>query len=91
MVDCTMDVAKLLAELRAERARIEEAIIALERLGGMSRRGRKPAWMTDGDGNQESGEAEETTPRKRSFSPEARKRMAEAQRKRWAAARGETE
>jgi hypothetical protein len=43
-----MDVLKMLAELREERARIEEAIIALERMarGQGNRRGRPPAWMT---------------------------------------------
>ncbi len=43
-----MDVIKMLAELRQERAQIEEAIMALERLahGQGKRRGRPPAWMT---------------------------------------------
>ena len=43
-----MDVLKMLAELRQERAAIEEDIIALERLalGHGKRRGRPPAWMT---------------------------------------------
>jgi hypothetical protein len=44
-----MDVSKILAELKAERAQIEEAIVSLERLalGRGKRRGRPPAWMTD--------------------------------------------
>jgi ABC-type transporter Mla subunit MlaD len=44
----TMDVQKMLAELRQEREQIEEAIITLERLarGRGKRRGRPPAWMT---------------------------------------------
>ena len=44
-----MDVAKILAELRAEREQIEEAILSLERLaqGRGKRRGRPPAWMTE--------------------------------------------
>jgi hypothetical protein len=43
----TMDVLKMLAELRHERAQIEEAILTLERLsqGRTKRRGRPPAWM----------------------------------------------
>lgn len=43
-----MDVLKMLAELRQERAHIEEAVITLERLaaGRGRRRGRPPAWMT---------------------------------------------
>jgi hypothetical protein len=43
-----MDVLKMLAELRQERAMIEEAIIVIERLarGGKRPRGRPPAWMS---------------------------------------------
>jgi len=43
-----MDIAKILAELRQERERVEEAIMTLERLatGRGRRRGRPPAWMT---------------------------------------------
>lgn len=46
--EATMDVQKMLAELRQEREQIEEAIITLERLarGRGKRRGRPPAWMT---------------------------------------------
>jgi hypothetical protein len=42
-----MDISKMLAELRQERAQMEEAIIVLERLalGHGKRRGRPPAWM----------------------------------------------
>ena len=42
-----MDVTKILAELKAEREQIEEAIVSLERLarGRGKRRGRPPAWM----------------------------------------------
>ena len=41
-----MDISKIIAELRAERARIDEAIVSLERLSlaGTPRRGRPPAW-----------------------------------------------
>jgi hypothetical protein len=43
-----MDINKMLAELRAERDQLAEAIITLERLalGRGKRRGRPPAWMT---------------------------------------------
>src|SRR5437879_4291754 len=43
-----MDILKMLAELRAEREQVEEAIIVLERLarGRGKRRGRPPKWMT---------------------------------------------
>ena len=43
-----MDINKMLAELRAEREQVEQAIMVLERiaLGRGKRRGRPPAWMT---------------------------------------------
>ncbi len=43
-----MDLTKALAELKDERERIEDAIMALTRLAegrGPKRRGRPPAWM----------------------------------------------
>lgn len=43
-----MDILKMLAELRAEREQIDEAIVVLERMarGRGKRRGRPPKWMT---------------------------------------------
>lgn len=42
-------VTRIIAELRAELAQLEEAIISMERLarGRGSRRGRPPAWIPD--------------------------------------------
>jgi len=44
-----MDIGKMLADLRAERDQIEEAIVTLERLaaGRGKRRGRPPKWITE--------------------------------------------
>ena len=44
-----MDVSKMLAELKAEREQIEEAIASLERLARGRGRGpgRPPNWMSD--------------------------------------------
>jgi hypothetical protein len=45
-----MDVQKILNELYAERARIEDAILALELLregAGKRRRGRPPKWLVE--------------------------------------------
>jgi DNA invertase Pin-like site-specific DNA recombinase len=44
-----MDVTKILAELKAEREQIEEAILSLEQLarGRGRRRGRPPSWMSE--------------------------------------------
>jgi hypothetical protein len=58
-----MDVSKILAELKAEREQIEEAILSLERLarGRGKRRGRPPAWM--------SGSGEPEAPKRRGRPP----------------------
>jgi hypothetical protein len=41
-----MDILKMIAELREERERLDEAIVVLEKLSktGPPRRGRPPAW-----------------------------------------------
>ena len=46
-----MDVNKILAELREERERIDEAIVSLERmaLGRGKRRGRPPKWFKEAE------------------------------------------
>lgn len=82
-----MDFNALLAQLRTEREMIEEAIMVLERLArGGKRRGRPPKWLTE----HKTDTVPETPPepkKKRAISEEARQRMAEAQRRRWAAAK----
>jgi len=82
-----MEILKLIEELRSERAAIEQALAVLERLarGQGKRRGRPPAWLSLAQGSAETGSGVER--KKRALSPEARKRMAEAQKKRWAAYR----
>jgi hypothetical protein len=84
-----MELTKVIAELRAERAAIDEALAALDRIARATpqkRRGRPPAWLAATTGAiPMEGEA----PKKRSLSPEVRKKMAEAQKKRWAAYRKE--
>ena len=46
-----MDVTRILSELRAERAQLEEAVLSLERLarGRGKRRGHPPAWLSNED------------------------------------------
>jgi hypothetical protein len=86
-----MDILKMLAEFRAERQRVEEAILVIERLaiaGGGRRRGRPPKWMSVA--NISSAGAGEPK-KKRNVSLAARKRMAEAQKKRWAAKKKQDE
>lgn len=82
-----MDIAKILAELKAELAAIDEAMVVLQRLayGQGKRRGRPPAWMRAVKASlpAESAKPAKTTS-KRVISPEMRARMAAGQRKRWA-------
>jgi hypothetical protein len=86
----TVGTLQMIAELRAEQRQIDEAILVLERLAagsGGKRRGRPPMWMSAIKAEVSSP----TTPqKKRVMSSAARKRMAEAQKKRWAAKRGQT-
>ena len=59
-----MDILKMLAELRAERDQIEQAIFVVERLAAGARgkrRGRPPKWMSAVQG----GEPEATAPKKK--------------------------
>jgi len=82
-----MDVAKMLEELREERAMLEEAIIALQKIaagGGEDkpRRGRPPKSAA-----VDAPAAAPRSSRKRELSPEGRARIAEAAKRRWAEAR----
>jgi hypothetical protein len=88
--DYVMELTKVIAELRAERAAIDEALAALDRIARAAagkRRGRPPAWMAATAGAIAATPGEPR--KKRSLSPEVRKKMAEAQKKRWAAYRKE--
>jgi hypothetical protein len=83
-----MDLLRMIADLRSEREAIEEALVVLERLAKTrgKRRGRPPVWMTAIRG---AASHEQNAQRTRVLSAETRKRMAEAQKKRWAAYRKE--
>jgi hypothetical protein len=81
-----MDILKMLAELRAERDRLGEAIVVVERLAvgsGSKRRGRPPKWMSTA--KTENAAATEEPRKTRRFSAATRKKMAAAQKRRWAA------
>ena len=79
----------MLAELHAERQQIDQAILVVERLAAGThgkRRGRPPKWMSAVD-NKVVGT---TAPRKkRAVSAATRKRIAAAQKKRWATKRAQ--
>lgn len=73
-----MNITQIVEQLRAERSRLDAAIQALEGAGTSRRgRGRPPR-----SANKPVGGAPR---RKRRMSAAARKRIAEAMRKRWAA------
>jgi hypothetical protein len=65
-----IDVAKILDDLKQEKAQLEQAIITLERLavGRGPRRGRPPAWLT-----------ESTGPRRRGRPPGSKNKISSAQ------------
>ena len=88
-----MDIETVIKELREEQELVDAAIVALERLaaGSGRRRGRPPKWLQAMSSIEAASEPEGEPRRKRTFSPEARKRMAEAQRKRFASARAHSE
>lgn len=82
-----MDILKMLADLREEREQVGEAILVLERLAAGTqgkRRGRPPKWMSAASAKVATAGASETG-EKRTVSLAARKKMAEAQKRRWAA------
>jgi hypothetical protein len=67
-----MDVAKVLSDLRVYKAQLDEAIAIFDRLAHQRGKRGRPLGVRSG---------------RRPVSPEARQRMAAAQRKRWATAR----
>jgi hypothetical protein len=66
-----LDLSKILDQLRSERARIDEAITALEQINGTAARRGRPR-LAPG------------RPRRRRLSPEGRRRLSEMMKKRWA-------
>lgn len=80
----TLDVDKMLAELRMEREQIEEAILSLERLarGRGRRRGRPPGWLKEAVGQADAdSEPSSETPAdtKRRGRPSAKAKQAGAE------------
>jgi hypothetical protein len=68
----TLDIHRIIAELKAERDRIDQAIAAIGNIGTRGeRRGRPPGTSS-------------TKRRKHKLSPEGRRRISEMMKKRWA-------
>jgi hypothetical protein len=81
-----MDILNMLAELRSERDRLTEAILVVERIAIGStgkRRGRPPKWMATA--KTANAITVEAPAKRRSFTVATRRKMAAAQKRRWAA------
>lgn len=76
-----MDVARIVSEIDAEIARLQQARAALTAIGasGTVAAKRGPG-RPKGSGNKKAAK----TSRKRNLTPEGRKRIAEAMKRRWA-------
>ena len=81
----------MLSELRSQKEQIEEAILVLQRLaaGGAKRRGRPPKWMSS-IAEPSIAAATPIRRKRKPFSAETKKKMAQAQQKRWAKVKGQT-
>lgn len=73
-----MDLIKIISELRKERAVLDEALIHLEQFARAQgrKRGRPPAFL-----------AKKPAAKRKPFSEATKRKMAAAQKRRWAAAR----
>ena len=82
-----MNVNQMILELRAERDALTAAMSVLEGIAHSrgKRRGRPPAWLADLPGFNKQDRP------KRTMSAATKKKMALAQRKRWAAAKKDQE
>jgi hypothetical protein len=85
-----MDVSKMIAELRVERDNLTAAMSVLENIAQSRgrRRGRPPAWLASVSTAKKSAATDTGEDRpKRVMSAATKRKMALAQRKRWAAAK----
>ncbi len=88
-----MDIQYILAELRTELQLLNETILALEGIkpGQAKRRGRPPgrkAASVETPAPEAIDSSAPVRPKRTEMSAEARKRISDAQKKRWAAAKG---
>ena len=77
-----MDLIKIVAELRKERAALDEAVLHLEQFARTQKRGR---------GRPPTFLAKDPSAPRKPFSDATKRKMAAAQKKRWATARGAAE
>lgn len=82
-----MDVSRILSEIDAEIARLQQARAALTAIGASGTvAARRGPGRPKGSGNKK----EAKTARKRNLTPEGRKRIADAMKRRWAERRAAT-
>jgi hypothetical protein len=72
-----LDVAKILEELKQEKEQLEQAILTLERLaqGRTPRRGRPPAWLSEGGSG---GSGAPAAPKRRGRPPGSKNKVSAA-------------
>ncbi len=80
-----MDLHKMIAELATERDRLDEAILALERLSASKarRRGRPPSWLKneiEHQNNEENAELEASPSIGRRIKPHSEKGVQEKEK-----------
>jgi hypothetical protein len=79
-----MDVTQILAAIDAEISRLQQARQAVAALDGASPVPARRPGRPKGSGNTAAAAAEEPRKRKRNLTPEGRKRIQEAMKRRWA-------
>jgi hypothetical protein len=77
-----MDLSRIVAEIDAEIARLQQAKAALTGAGVPARRGRKPKAVSTA--TEAAGSSASKPRRRRRLSAEGRKRIQEAMKRRWA-------
>jgi hypothetical protein len=84
-----MDLVSILSDLRSERSQVEDAIASLTRLAYARgpRRGRPPKGLATLSASTFGPDMVAAKRGPRFVSPEARRKMSAAQKRRWAAAR----
>ena len=75
-----LDVAKILEELKQEKEQLEQAILTLERLaqGRTPRRGRPPAWLTEGGSGGSGSSGAAAAPKRRGRPPGSKNKVSAA-------------
>lgn len=82
-----MNIQEIVHQLRGERGKLDAAIKALEGVGGSSSTGKRRGRPLGTTNKAATSSATAATPKRRIMSAAARKRIGDAARARWAAAR----